>query len=50
MLVVVLLASIENNTWADFFVFDVTGWSNNPAKPIYTKEELAEVLNWGISV
>ena len=43
-----LLASIENNTWADFFVFDVTGWSNNPAKPIYTKEELAQVLDWGI--
>ena len=45
-----LLASIENNTWADLYVFDVTGWSNNPAKPIYTKEELAEVLDWGIVV
>ena len=39
-----LLKSIEENLSADVFVFDVTGWSNNPAKPIYTKKELAEAL------
>ena len=44
MKVVPLLESIENNRWADFYAFDVTSCSNLPAKPIYTKEELAEAL------
>ena len=38
-----LLASIENNR-ADYYAFDTRGWSNLPAKPIYTKEELAKAL------
>ena len=38
-----LLASMENCE-ADYFVFDVTGFSSTPAKPIYTKRELAEAL------
>ena len=44
MKVAPLLASIENARWADYYEFDVTSYSYLPAKPIYTKEELAEAL------
>jgi hypothetical protein len=39
-----LLQSIENNTAADYFIVDLSSYSNLPAKPIYTKQELMEVL------
>jgi hypothetical protein len=39
-----LLASIEDNTWADFYAFDVTGPSNLPATAIYDKQGLWEAL------
>jgi len=39
-----LLQSVENDTAADLFIFDYTGWSNNPAKPIYNKDELADAI------
>lgn len=39
-----LLQSIEDNTVADYFAFDVTGWSNTPAKPIFDKDDLAKYL------
>ena len=45
--VALLLASIENNTLADFYAFNITehaGYANLPAKPIYTKEDLAKAL------
>jgi hypothetical protein len=44
MKVALLLASIENVTLSDYYAFDVTSYSNIPAKPIYTKQELTEVL------
>ena len=44
MKVAPLLASIENARWADYYAFDMTSYSNLPAKSIYTKEELAEAL------
>ena len=45
MKVTPLIASIENNAWADYYAFDVTSYSNLPAKPIYTKQELLEALS-----
>lgn len=39
-----LLQSIEDNTAAEYFEFDVTGWSNTPARPIYDKDDLANCL------
>ena len=48
--VALLLASIENSKLADFYAFNITehaGYSNLPAKPIYTKEDLAAALGDG---
>lgn len=39
-----LLQSIEENTAAYYFKFDVTGWSNTTATPIYDKEDLSKAL------
>lgn len=39
-----LLKSIEENTMADYFKFDVSGWSNTPAIPIYDKDDLANAI------
>lgn len=41
-----LLQSIEDDTSAELFKFDSAGWSNNPAKPIYEKAELAQALGY----
>jgi hypothetical protein len=39
-----LLKSIESATYADYFAFDVTSYSDNEAIPIESKKKLAEVL------
>lgn len=37
-----LLESLEDNPGTDYFEFDLTGWSNNSAEPIYSIEEMIE--------
>lgn len=39
-----LLQSIEDNTMAEYFIFDMSSYSNNQAIPIYNKDELANAL------
>lgn len=39
-----LLKSIESSPDAELFAFDATGWSDKPAKPILTKEDMAAAL------
>lgn len=37
-----ILESLEDNPGTDYFEFDLMGWSNNSAEPIYSIEEMIE--------
>lgn len=43
-----LLQSIEDDTSADYFYFDMSGWSNASAKPIYNKEDVFNACLYGL--